>query len=671
MNKLPFVFCFLLLTLLSHAAPREEWFRNFSLENAVATSDLILAAQVTDVTEIKLLRGGKGESSMYQYKFKPVRVLKGVFARDELSMGSGDLGLYRMEQMKAIKQGAFLLIFLGRSDIGYRNSNNIDSIGQSMPALADARDPLLDAVGTLLAVNAETDRTRRVSLLVEGLKKTSGPGAVALLRSLDRRPLIAAQDAGVVEAVTKHLLDTSPAVREAAARTLSAILEADYLEQAPLRDTAVASSVAALKLADPNSLARYALLRTLGAAGAATLRSEDAMRQLVPPQGANGVVNNHESAARYRSLGDLKAGAAGAVIEAGLAPVSLDDQSIYSKAVEFAIARLTPDKAAAAIQSRLSSKLAAGFDVELEIESFAALSPEGALPALLEISRLPLNATEKSGLAETCRKLAEQKPDPRFVDLLAGLLSPDEPSREPAVSALLKIGSAEAAKALQPHLREEQNLSRKLQIAALLGRHGIRDGYVFAIEHLSEGWVMETAVEALAAIKEPQATLRLREILETSNDIGWNTAAIRGLGAMGAQDMAPKFLTFTADLRNPLAPAALIALADLGEIKALEKAREGLGSRNDRIVTASARVAGILLARPGIADGDLRGKLAALLGDPDADVASRIAALDALLAAKDERLDPVLKTIVREVALENSDLLVRVEKLVRDRKLKL
>lgn len=174
---------------------------------------------------------------MFQYKFKPVRVLKGVFARDEVSLGSADLGIYRVEETKQIKQGALMLLFLGRSDAGYRNSNRIENraLGHSMPSVRDAHDPLLNAVGTLLAVNAESDRSKRVSLLIDGLNKTSGPGAVALLRALDRRSLLAAQNAEVADAATKHLTDASPAVRESAARTLGAILEADYLEHASPR----------------------------------------------------------------------------------------------------------------------------------------------------------------------------------------------------------------------------------------------------------------------------------------------------------------------------------------------------------------------------------------------------------------------------------------------------
>ena len=658
------------MSVFAQAAPRQEWFHDLSLENAVATSDLILAAQVTEITEIKLMRGGKGENSMYQYKFKPVSVLRGVFARDELSMGSADLGLYRMEEMKEIKQGDFRLIFLGRSDLGYRNSNRVENggLGKSMPPLRDAQDPLLDAVRTQLAVNAEGDRGKRVALLIGGLKKTSGAGVVTLLKSLERRALLAAQDVEVTDAVTKFLTDSSPAVREAAAQTLRGILEADYLEHPPLRESAVARSLAALKSPDAHTQARAALVLVLGACGAATAKNAAAIEQLIPQPDLGGGLTTIERAAKYRALGDLKTDVPAFNVEMALFQVPLDDEGEISRAAEYAIARMQPVKAVALLRVRLDRKIAAGLDVRIEIESLADLPADMAIPALIEISKLQLERSEKEALARVCGKLVEKKPDDRLVEVLSVLLSPGEPSRIHAVAALMAIDTDAAAKALQPHLREEEELREKLLIAYILGRHGIRDGYAFAIEHVSEHSYLEIAVAALAAIKEPQAVTRLREILETSNDLAWNTAAVRGLGAMGAQEMTPKLLSLIDDLRNPLAPAALIALADLGEVKALEKAREGLGSRNDNLVTASARAAGKLLARPGVNDADLRTRLAALLGDADANVVSRTAALDALLALKDDRLDGVLAKVVREANLEGSDLQSRVERLMRERK---
>src|SRR5258708_31302538 len=61
MKKLLSAFWLILFSALANGAPHDEWFRGLSLENAAASSDLILAAQVIDVTEIKLMRGGKCE----------------------------------------------------------------------------------------------------------------------------------------------------------------------------------------------------------------------------------------------------------------------------------------------------------------------------------------------------------------------------------------------------------------------------------------------------------------------------------------------------------------------------------------------------------------------------------------------------------------------------------
>jgi hypothetical protein len=130
-------------------------------------------------------------------------------------------------------------------------------------------------------------------------------------------------------------------------------------------------------------------------------------------------------------------------------------------------------------------------------------------------------------------------------------------------------------------------------------------------------------------------------------------------------------LQVTQSLQNPLAPSALIALGDLGEAKALPVTREGFSSRSDEVVTACARAAGALLARPGVQADDVRDRLAALVADADASQAARGAALDSLLALNDPRLDRALGAAVRDAGLEGSELLARIEKLLTDRKVPL
>src|SRR6516225_6408144 len=76
----------LLLTALptQPAWARDEWFRGLDLEAAVARSDLVIVARVDEVSERKIIHGGKSEQVSQQFKFAPVRTLKGIFARDAL-----------------------------------------------------------------------------------------------------------------------------------------------------------------------------------------------------------------------------------------------------------------------------------------------------------------------------------------------------------------------------------------------------------------------------------------------------------------------------------------------------------------------------------------------------------------------------------------------------------
>src|SRR5262249_24428172 len=161
-----------------------------------------------------------------------------------------------------------------------------------------------------------------------------------------------------------------------------------------------------------------------------------------------------------------------------------------------------------------------------------------------------------------------------------------------------------------------------------------------------------------------------RDILKTSNDTTWNSAAIRALGALGEKEFAAQFLEIVQDLKDPLAPAALIALGDLGETKALPKVREGLASRKDSVAYAAARAARKLLAVPGVKADELRDQLAALFADGDAGEGLRLAALEALVAVNDTRLDKALRAAVRDAGLDGSSLLARTEQLLRERKVK-
>jgi HEAT repeat protein len=60
------------------------------------------------------------------------------------------------------------------------------------------------------------------------------------------------------------------------------------------------------------------------------------------------------------------------------------------------------------------------------------------------------------------------------------------------------------------------------------------------------------AVDALATIREPKVIPELRAIWQKSNDLVWNTAAIRALGRLGQADIASRLLELAQDLKGPL-----------------------------------------------------------------------------------------------------------------------
>src|SRR5262249_1198485 len=156
-----------------------------------------------------------------------------------LQLTTDDLGGF--DEPAALDRGQLRLLLLGRSGRGYANHNRQDTLERSVPPLRDEADPLLVSVKVLIGVTQQHHRGKRVALVLDGLREARGAGAVPLLLSLQRRALLAAQTAGAAAAVTRHLGDDSPAVREASAGVLHALLANDYLEQKDLREGAAAA----------------------------------------------------------------------------------------------------------------------------------------------------------------------------------------------------------------------------------------------------------------------------------------------------------------------------------------------------------------------------------------------------------------------------------------------
>jgi HEAT repeat protein len=658
--------CLLFLFLV--APPRSlghgEWYRGLDLESALADSSLVLVGRVTDVSETKLGVGGKGEHSLLQYKFEPVLVLKGVFSRETLLLTSDDLGTQQFTEAAPIEAGQLRLLILARSFAGYAMRREAVSFDQAIPRLSNPNDELLAAVNILLAVNHNLDRAKKVALLLDGLRKQKGAAAIPLLIAVERRSLLAAQTPGALESIAPHLNDASPAVREQAAKTLYALLQADYLDQAKFRDVAANALAASIARPDPSFAPRVAAFEALGVAGPQALQDATVKAQL----GLDAVATFAEQGARLHAIGDLQMTSQSRAVLTLLNQVPLDAPGEIQYGAEWAAARLDPAAGVKEVTLRIIKKYATGLPVVTEIDLLGNLPSAEATAALVDVAKLSLNHDERRAFVSACQKVASA---PLVAPLATMLVPAQQDIWWSAVDALIKIDSDGAAKALQPHLVQETNLQRKIQIAGFLGRHGIRDGYPYAIEHMSEPYLREEAISALAAIREPRALGELRKVLETSNDVAWNSAAVRALGALGASDLAPRFLEMAQDTANPLGPSALVALGDLHEAKAMEIARAGFASRNPERLAASAVAAGKLLALPGVSADDVRDRLAAVLGDRGASQPARLAALNSLLALNDRRLDGALALAVRDAALESSELLNRIEEQLCKRRVKL
>ena len=165
-----------------------------------------------------------------------------------------------------------------------------------------------------------------------------------------------------------------------------------------------------------------------------------------------------------------------------------------------ALGRIDAAAASAEIARCAEEKIAAGFHCGSEIAAAATLPDADAAALLVRLAALPLKDSERYLVASRASDVCNRTPDERLVAPLSRWLDPDEPdTRRAAVDALLTIGSPAAARALQPRIAQEQNLRTKLRIAELLGKNGMRDGYAYAIEHVSEADLTDQAVAALLA----------------------------------------------------------------------------------------------------------------------------------------------------------------------------
>lgn len=651
----------LLMLAATTGIGKEPGPRALDLENAIVNADLIMIVRVTDVSERTMVYGGKEVRSTQQFTFEPVHTLKGLFSRETLKLASDDLGTDRFnDRPAALEKGQLRLLFLGRSGRGYTNINRTDALELSLPPIANRDDPLVGAVAVLIKVTQEPDRGKKVEALREGLKAARGLASIPLLHAVARRAVLAAQTSDLMATIARTIGDDSEPVRATAVEVAGRVLEADCLGQKSLHDQARTALLAALEKKGSTIATRAALIDALALAGDS---ARDAAAVWIDFNAPN--LSFAERAARLRAVGRLGLTEKRLAVIAELAALPLDAPDALTDAAERSLIRLAGEAAKRPLIERLTAKHEAGLEISEELFRVVDLPQRAAANVLLDAAKLPLDNEERIALATSAGRV----PDPRLVPVLATMLDPRlEQLRWHAVASLLHIDTEATAQVLRPHLSEEGNLARKLEIAEFLGRHGIRDGYPYAIEHMSEPHLRDIAVAALGAMREPKAISELQQILKSSNDLQWNSAAIRALGRLGDKQESRQFLAFARDLHHPTCEASMLALADLGEPELVPILSEAFSSRSNEIVTTAARASGILLARPNVKANELRDRLASLLIDNDASQESRYAALQSLTKLGDSRLDRALAAAVRDGRIEGTGLLAQIERQILERK---
>ncbi len=657
--------------VVGSAIAKEQLLSQFDLERSLTSAALVMAVRVDEVRPVRVVHGGKGSQTIHQYTFTPTRVLKGVYSRPALLMTSADLQPYGYSfDPGAIRTGEHRLLILGRSNVGFYGAHQASSTDLSYPRLSGSADPILTAADALLAQQELDDRAQLVVNIAKELRQAEGRGAVVLLAALARRSDIAAQHTPTISTVASQLRSNDAEVREAAALALARFFESDYLEDPANHGIAVTELIASLENKVPRLSPRVATLQALALAPD-SVRTNDGAASLLSLKTPS--ETNAEFTARLDIFGGVNEGQAGEAAESIAQLISdlpLDESQSVQNSATRALARVASEEGISQLLERLQRKKLLGLESVPEIQAIGGLFEH--VTDTWSIQE-PLTETELTHAEQAAfLRASADSPSPELVPTLSNTLDPRFPQlRRLSADLLMKIDSEEAALALQPHLAEESNLDYKLRISAFLGRHGIDDGYAYAIEHMSDPRYRDAAVSAIAAIDRPETAEQMLEIYRSSNDVGWRQAAIRALGLLRHAPFGDELRALTTDLGHPLAPAAIQARADLGDPRVVSVLPAAMRSRSQALVVAASRAAESLFSQDAVRSGgtsrELVGLLAGLARDREMSPYVREAALDALEAADDADLNEVLISMVNDRGLERTGLMDQVQELLRER----
>ena len=673
MNRLlrPALAAFLIPLSLSFGATARaaEGFEGWSLEPGLGQAHLVMVARVSRISRMTVVEGAKTDIALREYRFQPVRLLKGLFQRDELSMTAADLGLPAEDgsSVSPLHEGEFRLLILARQR-GFGSFGCVSAapgattVAQRVPLLAGPEDPLVGVVQTLIRVADSRSRREQAELLIERLGDAEGVAAVPLLTSLRLRADWVAAEDRATSPLARLVRNPHTAVRGAALEVVRDMLLHQDRSGPAEPFAALAAALAAVLTSDePVTEIRLAAWDAL-----ALLPELDADGPLPRETLAThmaAAATDAERAAAATALSRLDSDVASATLLEALSRLPLDTsatrETVYIRAASrtspLEDARRHPRIATAAervLRTRLERSLAARQPVAAEVQALGRTRSPDCLPLMLAAASRPeLPADDRRHVAEALGRLG----DDRGVPVLAGWLREGDPGLKPvALASLERLDSPAAAQAVRPLLKPEGNLSYKLRIARLLARHGFADGYALATEHLADDGHTAAATLVLVALDDPRTTGDLTTILATAPDRRWRAAALTGLAAIGHETARSELLEILADDRHPLTADAAQAAGLAADSRLLAPLAERVQSRNRRIALASLValrrfLSGVRQAPQGLAavDADPAGLLPA--AEVPAPVRTALAASVASLA-RDAYVDAALRREALAVA---------------------
>lgn len=605
----------MLLAVASAVAGDSAWategFEGWHLEPGVGQAHLVMVARVASISRVTVVEGAKTEVALREFRFQPVRRLKGIFQRDQLSMTPSDLGISATDASLAppLKEGEYRLLILvqpqGLTSYGCVSAApGATTFAERVPLVSGPDDPLVAVVETLIQVADSRSRRERATLLIDQLTETNGIAAVPLLSSLQLRADWAAADPRVYASLARLAREPSTAIRGGALEVLREILAT---RSAARQDVdGVAEALREILESDEGiTRVRLAALEALGHLLALDA-DLDWPGQLLIEQ-LNSAATQAERAAAATALAHLQDPEAITALHDALERLPLDEPATRESAYARAAVRLDAERAERILLARLERSIAARQSLEAEVVTLGRMRSEESLPVLLAAvgqlrlgiaaewwSRHPhlrpggrqdfASAVDRQHVAWALGRVGEDAAVPVLVGWLRG---DNHQLKEVALAALETIDSEVAAREARPLLRSEAHLPFKLRLARLLARHGFDDGYALATEHLADEAHTAQAALVLAALNDPRSSNDLSTILTARPDRRWRAAVLTGLAAIGDLEARKQLLEILEDDRHPLAADAAAAAGLASDSDLLLPLATLVRSRNKQIAIAS------------------------------------------------------------------------------------